>query len=224
MSADPNDRNVLVRHYEACFAKHGATPRGVNWPGGADLARRFAVMLQPIADMRERPELLDLGCGPGLLLDYLAANGRLDRVKYRGIDLSRPMIESAQKSWPMHDFSCRDILADPLPDQSFDFVVMNGVLTERASLDVASMTALAEALVTAAFRAARIGIAFNAMNFHVDWQRDDLFHWSFDALAAFLKREVSRHYMIHAAYGLYEYTCFVWREPLGSTVKRPDTW
>ena len=92
--------------------------------------------------------------------------------------------------WPTHDFSCRDILTAPLAEQSVDIVIMNGVLTERVSLSVDEMTALAEALVAAAFRVARVGIAFNVMNAHVDWQRDDLFYWPFDALADFLKREV----------------------------------
>ena len=46
-----------------------------------------------------------------------------------------------------------------------------------------SMTALAKELIVAAFNAARVGIAFNAMSRHVDWQRPELFHWGFDELA-----------------------------------------
>ena len=65
---------------------------------------------------------------------------------------------------------------------------MDGVLAERVSLDVETITALAQSLVAAAFRAARGGILFNAMNANVEWQRDDLFHWPFDALAKFLRR------------------------------------
>ena len=224
MAADPG-WNVIVRHYEECLAKHGATPRGVDWPNGADLAARFGIMLELLAEARERqPALLDLGCGPGLVLDYLAAAGGLDRVRYHGIDLSSAMIDAARARWPAHEFSCRDILAAPLPDQSVDVVIMNGVLTERVSLSVDAMTQLAESLVEAAFRAARVGIAFNAMNAHVDRLRDDLFHWPFDALASFLKRKVSRHYSFRADYGLYEYTCFVRREPRRPDAPKADEW
>jgi len=203
----------IVRHYEACLAEHGVSPRGVDWPSASDLAARFEIMLAPALAAGDCPILLDLGCGPGLLLDYLAATGATERIRYHGIDLSSSMIEAARARWPSHDFSCRDIVEAPLPELSVDFVVMNGVLTERVSLAVEMMTALAEALVTAAFRSARVGVAFNVMNAQVDWQRDDLFHWPFDQLAAFLKREVSSHYVIRADYGLYEYTCFVWRKP-----------
>jgi SAM-dependent methyltransferase len=205
--------NVIVRHYEQCLARHSATPRGVDWPNGADLAARFGVMLELLAQTSGRPALLDLGCGPGLLLDYLAATGGVDRVRYRGIDLSSAMIDAARVRWPMHEFECRDIVAAPLPEQSVDIVIMNGVLTERISLSVEAMTAMAKSLVAAAFRIARVGIAFNVMNAHVDWERADLFHWRFDALADFLTREVSRHYAFRADYGLYEYTCLVRRKP-----------
>jgi SAM-dependent methyltransferase len=223
-SISPSAWEAIIRHYEACLTKHGATPRGVDWPNGADLAARFDTLLAPVLVLAARPAVLDLGCGPGLLLDYLAATGGTERIRYRGIDLSAAMVEAARERWPAQEFYCRDILKTPLPDQSVDFVVMNGVLTERVSLSVESMTALAEALVAAAFRAARLGIAFNVMNAHVEWQRDDLFHWPFDQLAAFLKREVSSHYAFRADYGLYEYACFVWREPQRPAVLPTQEW
>jgi SAM-dependent methyltransferase len=222
--ADVSDWDVIVRHYEASLAKHGATPRGADWPNGADLATRFGVMLELLAEAGERPVLLDLGCGPGLVLDYLAATGGVDRVSYRGIDLSNAMIDVARGRWPMHEFSCRDILTAQLPEQSVDVVIMNGVLTERVALSVEKMTELAKSVVAAAFRLARVGIAFNVMNAHVDWQRDDLFHWPFDALADFLKREVSPNYTFRADYGLYEYTCFVRRRPQRPANPKAEAW
>ena len=221
---EPGGWDPIVRHYEQCLKTHGVSPRGVDWPDGAGLATRFGVMLELLPNLREPLVLLDLGCGPGLLLDYLAAVNQSGNVHYQGVDLSPIMIEAARSRWPQHQFECRDILKTPLPDQSVDLVIMNGVLTERVSLSVEAMTALAQSLVAAAFRAARVGIAFNVMNTHVDWQRDDLFHWSFDALAAFLKRDVSRHYEFRANYGLYEYTCFVRRQPRRPEAPKAVSW
>lgn len=203
----------IVRHYEARLQEHGATPEGADWPNGRDLATRFAVMLELVEAGGPQPEVLDLGCGPGLLLDYLAATGRADSLRYRGIDISPRMVELARARWPAHDFECRDILRQPLADQSVDVVLMNGVLTERLSVSVEAMQEMAHSLIAAAFKVARFGIVFNLMSAHVDWQRDDLFHVPFDELAAFLKWEVSRHFSFRADYGLYEYTCFVMREP-----------
>jgi len=216
--------NPIIAHYESCFARHGATPKGADWPNDRDLAIRFGVMFEFLADAAEPPSVLDLGCGAGLALDYLTATGDIDRVRYHGIDLSAVMIAEARRRWPQHEFSCRDIITSPLPDESVDFVVMNGLLTERVSLSSEAMTNLAKAVIAAAYRTARIAIAFNAMNAHVDWQRGDLFHWPFDEVADFLKREVSPHYAFRADYGLYEYTCIVRRSPRLSRLPVDDTW
>ena len=224
--------DVLVRHYEACLDLHGATPAGVDWPTSQDLEARFSVMLEILDPVRIPPQvrpmeplmLLDLGCGPGFLVDYLAAQGRLDGVSYRGIDLSPRMIEAAKTRWPDQHFACRDILADPLPDGEFDVILMNGVLTERRSLSQARMIEMAETLVTAAFKASRRGIVFNIMNSHVDWERDDLFYWPFDQLAAFLTRSIGRHYQFRADYGLYEYAAFVYHEAQRPQPMENPTW
>ena len=206
----------LQRHYERCLETGGATPQGVDWPNGPDLEVRFATQLGVLDGMPAGdapPVLLDLGCGPGLLLDYLEATGRRGSVDYGGIDISPAMIDAARARWPGARFEARDILADPLPAASVDVVVMNGVLTERRGIPRERMVAMAEAILAAAFRAARHGIAFNAMSRHVDWEREDLFHWGFDEVAAFLKRDLTRHVAFRADYGLYEFTCFAWHAP-----------
>ena len=160
-----------------------------------------------------RPVTLDLGCGPGLMLDYLRATRRLENIEYRGIDLSPVMVDAARARWPDQDLSCRDVIEEPLPEQSVDFVIMNGVLTEKQTLSHDAMVDMARTLVTAAFKAARVGIAFNAMSRHVEWERPELFHWGFDDVGAFLCERVSRNFAFRADYGLYEYTALVWRTP-----------
>jgi SAM-dependent methyltransferase len=210
-----NEWSALVSHYERCFDRHGVSPRGVDWPNGPDLAIRFATLLSILDGGAEEPPpvLLDVGCGPGLMLDYLQSTGRLERVDYLGIDLSPTMVAAARQRWPGKDFSARDVVAAPLPEQSVDFVIMNGVLTEKLALSQTEMVGLAQALILAVFRAARLGIVFNIMSRHVERERPELFHWGFDELAAFLTSRVSRHYAFRADYGLYEYTAFVWRQP-----------
>lgn len=217
----------LRDHYERCLERGGATPQGVDWPNAPDLEARFATQLGVLDSVQpdRRPVvLLDLGCGPGLLLDYLTATARLQGVQYRGIDLSPAMESAARARWPGQSFEVRDILDQPLPPESVDVVVMNGVLTERQGIPRQRMVDMAEALVTAAFRAARYGIAFNAMSRHVDWEREDLFHWGFDEVAAFLTRDVTRHVAFRADYGLYEFTAFAWRHPQRPQARQDQWW
>jgi SAM-dependent methyltransferase len=217
----------LQVHYERCLAEAGATPSGVDWPNARDLEERFAVQLG-VLDAVPRgaalPILLDLGCGPGLLLNYLAATGRAEAVEYRGIDISRAMIDLGRSRWPGKEFQVRDITVDPLPPESVDVVVMNGVLTERQGIPRERMVIMAESLLTAAFQAARVGIVFNVMSRHVDWEREDLFHWGFDEVAAFLKRNMTRHFSFRADYGLFEFTTFAWRHPRRQEISVGSEW
>lgn len=167
------------------------------------------------------PVLLDLGCGAGLLADFLDGAGQLDDLEYRGIDLSEEMIGSARSRWPNLHFDCRDVLSDPLPELSVDYVVMNGVLTEKREIDQQTMTQFAEKLIVQAFSFARVGLAFNVMSKHVDWERSDLFHWSFDEVATFLTRDVTRRFVFRADYGLYEYSVYLYRQATAEEASSP---
>jgi SAM-dependent methyltransferase len=201
--------HTLVDHYTACFKAHGATPKGVDWPKEEDAAIRHGVML----GVRESDpcSVLDLGCGYGALKDYIDQHRLI--IDYRGIDLSEPLLAEAKRRHPDTEFELRDILRDPLPEESVDYVVMNGVLTERRELSFDAMEDFARKLIWQAFQACRAGIAFNVMSKHVDYERDDLFHWPFDRAAEFLRAELSPHYSFRADYGLYEYTAYVYRRP-----------
>lgn len=203
----------LVEHYENCFERHGATPQGVDWPDAEDLATRFDVMTEVIRPDTKTCRLLDLGCGPGLLLDHLKDKAAPAPIRYLGIDLSEKMIAAARHRHPDESFEARDLLTDPLKERCVDYVIMNGVLTEKRELPQAEMIAFAKEIIAAAFHAAEIGIAFNVMSTQVDWTRDDLFHWSCDEVLGFAARELTRHAVIRADYGLYEYTTYLYRSP-----------
>ncbi|MHA1569636.1 MAG: class I SAM-dependent methyltransferase [Alphaproteobacteria bacterium] len=212
----PSAYAPIVRHYEACLRAHGATAKGVDWPDEADLGVRFDVMLDgwPTAQSNgaER-RLLDLGCGPGLLVDHLDRTGRAGLYRYTGIDVSTAMIRAARERWPGRRFEHRDILADPVPPESFDWGIMNGVLTVRRGVPQATMAEFARHLIAAAFAACRVGIAVNVMSPHVDWTRPDLFHWPIDDAVGFATDKLTRHVALRGDYGLYEYTLFLYRTP-----------
>jgi hypothetical protein len=88
---------------------------------------------------------------------------------------------------------------------------MNGVFTEKRGLTFDEMFAYLERTLSAVFAKAEMGVAFNVMSKHVDWERDDLFHLPFDTLARFLIESLTRNFVIRSDYGLYEYTTYVYR-------------
>ncbi len=111
------------------------------------------------------------------------------------------------------DFVAQDVLKDPLTTGSVDYIVMNGVLTEKQDMTQQEMVSFAEALLEHLFGVCKKGLSFNVMSSHVDWTREDLFHWPLDEIVGFLVRSCSRHIRIYMDYGLYEYTVHVKKEP-----------
>ena len=206
----------IVKHYERCLLQHGPTHAGMDWPDAHDLKTRFDVMLAVMRPKaRSSSTLLDIGCGAGLLIDRLKARRLFDPATYRGIDLSREMVAAARRRHPSACFEVRDILLRPLRARSADYIIMNGVLTEKLKFTQAAMEAYACRMIKAAFNACSEGVAFNVMSSHVDWRRRDLFHWPLDRAVKFLVDKCSRHIVIRMDYGLYEYTIYVYRKANG---------
>ena len=204
---------AIVEHYEACLERNGDTHLGVDWPKAEDVPIRHGVMLDVIRRPLQRApvRLLDFGCGASHLYEYIRAQGITD-ISYAGIDLSERFVELSRSKFPENEYWCMDILtaeAEALP--RFDYAVMSGVFTERVSLSFDEMFDFFTQAVRRVFEIVDVGIAFNLMSKHVDWEREDLFHMPFDTLAAFLTAELSRSFVLRNDYGLYEYTAYVYR-------------
>ncbi|MGE0932121.1 class I SAM-dependent methyltransferase [Peijinzhouia sedimentorum] len=197
---------VLQDHYESCLTKFGPNEKGMDWPNAIDLEKRFRA-LTPFLNERlsDNVHLLDLGCGVGLLLKYLKDNSQFEKIVYTGLDISEQMIQNAKEIQPEAKFIVKDILEDKLVENSYDYIVMNGLFTEKREMSQLEMISFFEDMIFEAYKAARVGISFNLMSSHVDWKRDDLFHVELDFLVAFLIKNFSRRITINMDYGLYEY-------------------
>ena len=208
----PYDISNLIKHYEDCLEKHGDCPKGMDWPNEEELERRFKVMSDLVVEPNRNNNILDLGCGSGLFYDYLERTKKIPQWNYTGIDMSEPMIELAKKKRCGVKFLTQDVIKTPPPDKTFDYVILNGVLTEKHDLSQDEMILFAKDILRRAFVLAKFGIAFNVMSKNVEWERDDLFHWGLDDLTKFLSSEITRHFIIRNDYGLFEYTTYAFHE------------
>jgi SAM-dependent methyltransferase len=200
----------IVAHYEQCLKLYGDTHKGVDWPNAEGAITRYRVMLDVIRNKTAPQSLLDFGCGAAHLKDYMV-NGGISTIEYAGLDISSKFIELSRSKFPETTFFCCDVLESAQAVPIHDYVVMNGVFTEKRSLSFHDMWDFFTKTLIAAFGMAREGVAFNVMSKHVDWEREDLFHVPLDQMAEFLTKNVSRNFVIRNDYGMYEYTVYVYR-------------
>src|SRR5215469_9434892 len=196
------------------------TPNYLNrlyWPNASDLAARYTALLSIVNFdyySTEKPlKLLDIGCGLGLLLDYLTENSLIHLVDYTGVDLVEPILQEAESRWPGRRFHKRDIREQPYGTDTFDYCLLCGIFTVKNGNNYDDTVTLAQSTLRAVWPSVTLGLGFNSMSKHVDWERNDLFHWPLDDIMAFCKRDLSRHVSLNLDYGLWEVTTLVRKAP-----------
>jgi len=211
---NPEITQKLQAHYSASFETHGATTQGVDW--GIDTERHRASqerMLGVIRSSRDgdnsRPSLLDVGCGYGSL--YAAACALSIPVDFHGIDLCADMIASARRSHPSAMWHVGDLSSFAQP-RSFDYVVSNGVLTQKLDVSFPDMDRYARTLVRTMFAACRCGIAFNVMTTRVNFTQPHLYYKNPVELLAWCMEEVTPCVRLDHSYRAYDYTLFLYRD------------
>ncbi len=213
MNSPDNARYTsLFRHYEDCFNREGDTHKGVDWPNYSDTILRHRVMSGLFRDQKNM-SVLDIGCGLAHYLDYLKLYESEKNIKYTGLDISEKFISHCKHKHPEISFIQHDLLLTPL-DIKVDFCVMNGLFTVKRDIPSDIFFNFMKNMVKTSFNLCTKGIAFNVMSKNVDWERDDLFHLSLDEVTKFLCKEISRNFIIRNDYGLYEYTVYVYLNPM----------
>ena len=205
------DHLRIIEHYEKCLDKHGDNHLGMDWPNLDDVHKRYQIMLDIIRFQKGKKAvttLLDFGCGTAHLLEFMEANN-YDDITYTGLDISQKSIDIAVSKYPEVNFYCMDILNGTLDLKNFDFIVMNGVFTEKRDLSFEDMWTYFTVLIKAVFEKCDKGIAFNVMSKSVDWERTDLFHVSLEKMSEFLCNDITRNFVVRNDYGLYEYTVYI---------------
>ena len=205
---------VLKSHYESCLAEFGDTNKGVDWPNQDDAKLRYRIMLDILKYFPDPNEfsVLDFGCGAAHLYDYILSQN-IPNINYSGLDISESFVSLCKKKYPSNNFFSGDVLSSKLDIGCFDFVICNGVFTEKQSMTWDQMWNFVQELLPYVFQHANHGIAVNFMHSNVDWERDDLFHLPFDKLYAFCADKMSRHVCLRSDYGLYEYTAYILKTP-----------
>lgn len=203
----------LRDHYAQAFGTHGASPEGVDWGKDQDRANcRYQKMLAVIpTTKKQQVSLLDVGCGYGALLQYAKENNVA--LYYTGIDVVDDMICDARARHKDASFLTGDILELDVKAR-FDYVVCNGILTQKLNVPALEMDEFASLLIRRMFSLCNKGIAFNVMTTKVNFFSNNLYYRNPAELLSWCISEVTRHVRLDHAYPLYEYTMYLYREPV----------
>lgn len=209
------DYMSIVRMHEVLLDKHGDNYLGVGWTKGKQYADlRYKIMLGVIRPAPNVPvQLLDFGCGASHLYEYIVSTG-IPGIQYSGLDLSPKYVSLSRSKHPHITYYQSDLMNPDVTIPFFDYIIINGVFTGKGSLSHSDMFEYWQTLVPRVFHFARVGIAFNVMSKYVEWERDDLFYLPLDVVASTVNGKLSRHFVIRHDYVLYEYTVYVYKEPV----------
>ena len=203
------DRRVVQRvaqYYSEKLARHGTTPRGVDWNGAESQQLRFAQLCKLLpADAGF--SLNDIGCGYGALYDYLVDQGY--DLRYCGYDVSKAMVEAARK------------MPRPKPRPAFvgaraglrqaDYSVASGLFNVKLDVRETEWLEHVDAIIDLLHRTSRRGFAFNCLTSYSDpeHKRRDLYYGDPRRFFHHCMKRFSRHVAVLHDYGLYEFTVLV---------------
>jgi 2-polyprenyl-3-methyl-5-hydroxy-6-metoxy-1,4-benzoquinol methylase len=213
--------NIQKEHHDVVFKKYGDTAKGVDWNDEGELLIRYDKMLSVMQKDFTLPlspaSILDVGCGwGGLLRRAIALNITLD---YTGIDVVNEMILHGESEFTNAKFVYGDVF-DLSEENIYDFVVCNGILTQKHDVSIPDMEKHAKRLVRKMFELCRHGIVFNMMSTRVNFMVNNLYYQNPVELLSWLLTEVSPRVKLDHGYSclgngkgkLYEFTAYVYKD------------
>lgn len=200
-------------HYSQKFTEFGATSKGVDWGREEDLNLRYYKMLaiinRDIFNSKKTITLLDVGCGYGGLFIY-AQQHELP-LQYTGIDVATNMISWAKENVHTAEFIEGDFMQHDFGQKRFDYVVCNGILTQKLGASLLDMEVFAKGLIKKMFDVCERGVAFNIMSTYVNFFAPNLYYKHPSDMLAYCLSEISGKVKLDHSYGLYEYTTYLYK-------------
>jgi SAM-dependent methyltransferase len=196
----------VAEYYSSKLAKHGETPRGVDWNGKESQTVRFE-QLNKIISTSSSFSVNDIGCGYGAFYDFLVH--RYDSFSYFGFDVSEKMVLAANKRY--QDRKKVRFAVSNEPEENSDFVIASGIFNVRLERSDKEWQTYLEATLDMFDRTSRAGFAFNCLTSYsdADKMRDYLYYADPCLLFDLCKRRYSRNVALLHDYGLYEFTILV---------------
>lgn len=194
-------------HYSNKVQQYGTQYKGVDWGSDDGQRIRFEQLLKFI-DLKQKPSLIDYGCGYGALLDLL--RDRKFGGKYQGYDISEAMIQEAIKSYgtyiPDLVFTCKDSEL-----KTADYTLVSGIFNVKLETPDEQWVPYIFKTLKKIAGLSRHGFVFNALSSYtpIDDREDDLYYADPKEIFDYCMTEFPGGVAISHDYVLSDFTVFV---------------
>jgi len=196
-------RKTARAYYTERLRRHGASPRGVDWPSAASQYLRFAQLLK-VCDLSQAVSINDFGCGYGALLEYFAFRVIEAPIRYTGIDVSTEMVAAAQAKWSQRAATAF-VVAAACPGAA-DYSVASGVFNVKLDWPGEAWEVYVESILRDLRANSRLGFSVNFM-LPLDRPSDPrLYRTDPGRWIGFLRDELGASAELISDYGLNEFT------------------
>ena len=201
-----NIHKNIDTYYTDKINTYGATPKGVDWNGEESQNIRFKQLSKIIQD--DKFIISDIGCGYGKYCEYLELNYK--NYKYCGYDLSKEMIENANKLYDKskHNFYHIDNL-DTI--KNTDYSIASGIFSVKMNHSQDEWLSYILDTLEKINANADKGFSFNMLTKYSDkeYMKDNLYYADPLFFFDYCKRNFSRNISLNHDYDLYEFTILV---------------
>jgi len=200
-----------IQHYSDLYSKHHGTPMAVSSESLEHKKLRFE-KISNIFENDNNFSVHDVGMGLSDFNDYINIRFPEKEIVYSGSDIVKEYVDESTKKFPSLSFKQRDLSESIPTDELYDYVVMSGVFHQMRNSTVTEWEDFYQNLLQNSFKIAKKGLAFNFVTEHVDFRLNEIYYCEIEKLIAFITKNLSRFFVIHHNYALYELTVHVFTQ------------
>jgi hypothetical protein len=203
-------RNDQENHFRYLFENFHGTPMAVSSESLQHKELRYT-QLAKLFSHEQNIQIHDVGMGLGSLYTFIKTRFPEKEITYSGSEILLEYVEECQKLFPESAFYHRDI-SESFDNEKYDYVVMSGVFHQKRNTKISDWERFSQNLIKNSFMMAKKGIGFNFITPFVDFYQAEVYYCNLPKLLNFINDELSRFFVLHHNYALFEFTMFVYQE------------